>query len=202
MTTICDAPADFRFLVEPCDDADVQRCDASELFNVAVGPGVHALDVESLASNPRIVAAPPSRGPVAGTLHFEPLSVDRRPALLMLTPQGVDVRVNDRPSPRIALLAVGDQLQIGDAVLHLTRYREFAVGPPSPEILGRKCAVCLIPFAHDTRVYVHDVCGQPLHLEPESKPPEERLECARLGDCPHCERPISLKSGYSFLPEI
>lgn len=201
MTAICDAAADFRFLVEPCDDADVQRCDASELVNVAVGRGVRALDVESFASNPRIVAAPRSRGPEAGTLQFEPLSVDRRPALLMLTPQGVGVRVNDCPSPRIAVLAVGDQLQIGDVVLHLTRYREFAVGPPSPEMLGRKCAVCLVPFVYNTRVYVHD-CGQPLHLEPDSKPVDERLECARLGDCPHCLAPISLQSGYSYLPEI
>lgn len=193
--------ADFRFLVEQRADEDEQRRGAGELVDVAVGRGVRALDVESFGSIPRIVTAPRSRGPEAGTLRFEPLTIDGRPALLMLTPRGTEVRVNDRPSPLIAVLAVGDQLQIGDAVLHLTRYREFAVGPPSPDMLGRRCAVCLMPFDERTRVYIHD-CGQPLHLEPESKPAEERLECALLGDCPHCLEPISLESGYAYLPEI
>jgi hypothetical protein len=201
MTSPCDKQPDFRFLVEPCGDADERLRDATQLVDIAVGRGVRALDVESFASNPRIVAAPRTRGPEAGTLQFEPLTVDGRPALLMLTPNEVEVRVNDRPSPRIAVLAVGDQLQIGDAILHLTRYRELAVGPPSPELLGRRCGVCLVPFDQDTRVYVHD-CGQPLHLEPESKPAEERLECALLGDCPHCLEPISMQSGFSYLPEI
>jgi hypothetical protein len=192
---------DFRFLVEFGVDEVEQRRDASKLLDVAVGRGVRALDVESFASNPRIVAAPRSHGPASAMLQFEPLGVDRRPALLMLTPYGIDIRLNDRPSPRIAVLAVGDQLQVGDAVLHLTRFLEFAVGPPSPELLGRRCEVCRVPFDQHTRVYVHD-CGQPLHLEPESKPAEDRLECALLGDCPNCREPISLESGYSYLPDL
>jgi hypothetical protein len=201
MATHCDKLPDFHFLVEPCAGGDEPLRDASELVDVAVGRGMRALDIESLASNPRIVAAPRTRGPEAGKLQFEPLTVDRRPALLMLTPTGVDVRVNDRPSPRIAVLAVGDQVQIGDAVLHLTRYRDFAVGPPSAELLGRRCEVCRVPFDEHTRVYIHD-CGQPLHLEPESKPAEDRLECALLGECPNCREPISMKSGFSYLPEL
>jgi hypothetical protein len=201
MTIHCDKLPDFRFLVESCGDGEERRREASELVDVAVGRGVRALDVESFASNPRIVAASCTRGPGAGTLQFEPLTMDRRPALLMMTPIGVGVRVNARPSPRIAVLAEGDQVQIGDAVLHLTRYREFAVGPPSPELLGRRCEVCRVPFDEQTRVYIHD-CGQPLHLEPESKPAEDRLECALLGDCPNCRQPISMESGYSYLPEL
>jgi hypothetical protein len=197
----CDKTADFRFLLEACSDAVEQRRHASELLDLAVGRGVRALDLESFASNPRIVAAPRARCPEAGTLWFESLTVDRRPALLMLTPNEVDVRLNDRPAPRISVLSMGDQLQIGDAVLHLTRYREFAVGPPAPELLGRRCEVCRLPFVENTRVYVHD-CGQPLHLEPESKPAEDRLECALVGDCPTCREPISMESGYSYLPEL
>ena len=192
---------EFRFLVEAGSAGVEGARDASELFDVSVGPGLCTLDVESFASNPRIVAAPRSQPPQVGALRFEPLSVDGRPALLMLQANGVEVRVNHRPSPRIALLAVGDQLQIGDAVLHLTRYREFSVGPPSPELLGRCCEVCRVPFDENTCVYIHD-CGQPLHLEPESKPAEDRLECALLGDCPNCREPISLTSGYSYLPEL
>jgi hypothetical protein len=193
---------DFRFLVEPWSDGDALCRHASELVDLAVGEGVRALNLESFASNPRIVAARRSRGPEASMLHFEPLSVDRRPALLMLAPRDVEVRVNGRPSPRIAVLGVGDQVQTGDAVLHLTRYREFAVGPPSPEMIGRPCELCRVPFVEDTRVYIHDVCGRPLHLEPESKPAEDRLECARIGDCPNCRKPISLESGYAYLPEL
>jgi hypothetical protein len=201
MTANSDTVMDFRFLVELTPDADEPRRDASDLVDVAVGHGLRAIDVESFASNPRIVAAPRSRGAAADTLQFEPLSVDRRPGLLMLTPNRVDVRVNDRPVPRIAVLAIGDQLQIGDAVLHLTRYREFPVGPPSAEMLGRPCPVCRVPFDEKTRVYVHD-CGLAMHLEPESKPAEDRLECALLGDCPNCDGPISLESGYAYVPEL
>jgi hypothetical protein len=119
----------------------------------------------------------------------------------MLTPPCVKVRVNDRPSPIVAVLNVGDQLQIGDAVLHLTEFREFTVGPPSPELLGRRCGVCRVPFDEQTRVYLHE-CGEALHLEPESKPAEERLECALLGNCPNCGGSISMESGYSFTPEL
>jgi hypothetical protein len=201
MTAKCDMAPDFRFLVEAASDADEPRRDASELVDVAIGRGLRALDVESFASNPRIVAAPRSPGAAADTLQLEPLTVDRRPALLMLTPNEVGVRVNDRPAPRIAVLAVGDQLQIGDAVLHLTRYREFPVGPPSAEMLGRPCPVCRVPFDENTRAYVHD-CGLAMHLEPESKPAEDRLECALLGDCPNCDGPISLESGYAYVPEL
>lgn len=197
----CDRRPDLRFLVERWAAGDERCRHVSELVDVAVGRGVRALEVESFVSKPRIVAAPRDRRPEAGTLHFEPLGVDGRPALLMLKAEGVDVRVNDRPSPRIAVLVVGDQLQIGSAVLHLTRYREFSVGPPSPELLGRRCEVCRVAFVEDTQVYVHD-CGQALHLEPASKPAEERLECALLGDCPNCREPISLESGYSYLPEL
>jgi hypothetical protein len=193
--------ADFRFIVEPGADADDRRRDASELLEVPVGRGVRALDLESLASDPRLEATRRGRGFRARALHFEPLTVDRRPTLLMLTPPGVRTRVNGRPSPSLALLEVGDQLQVGDTVLHLTQYREFAVGPPPPELLGRRCGVCRVPFDRETRVYLHD-CGAALHLEPESKPAEERLECALLGDCPNCGEPISMEPGYSFLPEI
>ena len=201
MTTHCDKLPDLRFLVEPCTDADAPRRDACELVDVAVGRGLHALDLERFASNPRIEPAPRGRRPEAGTLQFEPLTVDRRPALLMLTPHGVELRVNGSPPPRVAVLTVGDQVQIEGAVLHLTRFREFAVGPPSPALLGRRCEVCRVPFDENTRVYIHD-CGQPLHLEPESKPAEDRLECALLGECPNCQEPISMESGYSYLPEL
>jgi hypothetical protein len=191
----------FRFLVHPSTDGVEQRCEASLLTDVAIGHGVSNLDVESFALDRRLAAASRSSGVGSRALRFEPLTVGRRAALLMLSPPGVEARVNDRPSPRLAVLGVGDQLQIGETVLHLTRYREFAVGPPTPELLGRRCGVCRVPFDESTQVYVHE-CGAPMHLEPESKPANERLECALLGNCPNCEEPIIMQSGYAYLPEL
>jgi hypothetical protein len=158
MTTDAEKVADFRLLVEPRTDGDERQCNASELLDLAVGRGVRALDLESLPSDPRLEATPRRRGLSTGALHFESLRVEREAALLMLTPPGVRVRVNDRPSPIVAVLGLGDQMQVGDTVLHLTRYREFSVGSPTPELLGRRCGVCRVPFDEQTRVYLHD-CG-------------------------------------------
>jgi hypothetical protein len=201
MTNHSDRLPDLRFLVEPTDEGNGQRLDAAELVDVAVGRGVRSLDLESFASKPRLLAARRGRGLNSHTLQFEPLSVDKRPVLLMLTPPGVEVRVNGQPSPRVAVLTVGDQVQIEDTTLHLTRYRKFEVGPPSPELLGRPCGICRVQFDEHTRVYVHD-CGEPMHLEPESKPVEKRLECALLPVCLNCEQPISMQSGFTYLPEL
>jgi hypothetical protein len=41
-----------------------------------------------------------------------------------------------------------------------------------------------------------------MHWEPASKPAEKRLECALLGDCPNCAKPISTEAGYSFVPVL
>jgi hypothetical protein len=41
-----------------------------------------------------------------------------------------------------------------------------------------------------------------MHMEGQSKPAVERLECAALGDCPNCAQPIVMRSGYSHMPEI
>jgi hypothetical protein len=187
-------------LVHPFTDAETQRREGGSFTDVAIEHGVSTLDLESFASDPRLSQGGRDGRRSTRALYFEPLSVGRRASLLMLSPPGVEARVNDRPSPRIAVLEVGDQLQVGETVLHVTRYREFVVGPPSAELLGQRCGVCRVPFDESTQVYVHE-CGTPMHMEPESKPAAERLECAVLGDCPNCEQPIVTQSGYSYLPE-
>jgi hypothetical protein len=121
-------------------------------------------------------------------------------ALLMLTPPSLEVRLNGLPAPRVAVLAVGDQIQLPEAVLHVTKHRSVALGPPSAALVGKTCGVCRGVFDERTVVLVHD-CGAALHLEPESKPAGERLECALLG-CPDCGKPVSLESGFSYLPEV
>jgi hypothetical protein len=167
---------------------------------VAIEHAVSTLDPESFASDPHLSNGEGRGARSTRALYFEPLTVGRRASLLMLSPPGVDARVNDRPSPCVAVLEVGDQLQVGETVLHVSRFREFTVGPPSAELLGQRCGVCRVPFVESTQVYVHE-CGTPMHMEPESKPAAERLECAALGDCPNCEQPIVMQSGYSYLPE-
>ena len=137
--------SEFRLLVHPTAAGGERRCDASELHALAVGHGVRRLDLETFASNPQLASASRSRGLSTRALCFESLSVEKRAVLIMLTPPGVKVRLNDHPSPIVAVLDVGDQLQIGDTVLHLTKFREFAVGPPSPDLLGRRCGVCRVP---------------------------------------------------------
>jgi hypothetical protein len=191
----------FRLLIQlPTDDVERRR-DASALTEVPIALGVSTLDLETFASDPRLSSD--RRGGTRSTraLHFEPLSVGGRPSLLMLTPPLAEVRLNDRPAPRVAVLDVGDQLQIGQTVLHLTRYRQFEVGPPSPEQLGRRCGVCRVPFDESTKIYVHD-CGEAMHMEDGSRPAGDRLECAALGACPKCERPVSFQSGYLYTPEL
>jgi hypothetical protein len=192
---------DLRFLVERSSGGEERRREASSLIDVAIGLGVNVLDVDTFVTNPHLSETPRRRGFSTRALHFESLTIEQRAVLLVLTPPGVKTRVNDRPSPIVAVLDVGDQLRVGETVLHVTRYREFAVGPPTSELLGRRCEVCRVPFDHSTQVYVHD-CGTPMHLESKSKPADERLECALLGACPNCEEPVVMQSGYSYLPEL
>jgi hypothetical protein len=191
----------FRLLIQPPTVGVERRCQATSLPEVAVARGVSSIDVEHLASHPRLSVARRRGGWSTRALHFEPISAGGQASLLMLSAPGVETRLNDRPAPRLAVLDVGDQLQVGETLLHVTRYTEFAVGPPTPELLGRKCGVCRVPFDEDTRVYVHS-CGSAMHMEDESKPAGERLECAALGACPDCEQPVVMQSGYEYLPEV
>jgi hypothetical protein len=189
----------LRLLVEPVGDAHDEPRDTSALVDVPVGRGVRTLDVERFAAQPRLGAA---RGKAsARALRFEAVNFEGRPALLMLVPPGIPVRVNGQPAPRIAVLGVGDQVQLDDAVLHVSRRREPRAAAPSPELLGRLCGVCRVALTVDTQILVHD-CGTALHLEADSKPEAERLQCALLGNCPVCEDAVSLEAGLVFEPEL
>ena len=135
-------------------------------------------------------------------LAFEPLTVDGRASLLLQCPSGSCVRVNGSPAGRLSVLFEGDQLQLDDAVLHVVKFVEFHVGPPSGEQIGRICGVCRTPIAENTRVYLHE-CGAIYHIEDESTPADRRLECALVaGTCSTCERVISMQSGCHELPEL
>jgi hypothetical protein len=191
---------DLRVLVEPLAGWGERRRDVAELRDVPVGEGVRSLDVDSFAALPRLVAARRDRAPGPRALQLEALSVERGSVLLVITPPSVAVRVNGARAPRVAVLRVGDQIQLPEAILHVTEYRNVTLGSPSGALVGGKCDLCRGVFDERTVVLVHG-CGSALHLEPESKPAAERLECALLG-CPNCEEPVSLESGFSYLPEI
>lgn len=195
------APDGMRVLVEPVEPLAPERQNrhASDgLDELSFGPGVWSVDLET-----ETLTASPSRPRDASArtrLRFEEIRLERRPALLMLTPPSLSLRVNGLPAPRPAVLEVGDQILTDRAVLHVSRYRSPALGAPPAALVGRECPVCRTAVAADSRVLVHE-CGEPIHLEPESVPEERRLECASLGDCPSCNAPVGLEEGLVWMPD-
>jgi hypothetical protein len=151
------------------------------------------------AGAPRLLARAPARGEAACAL--EPVG-GREPRLLLLSPPGARVRVNGQAAPRVALLAVKDQVQVGGGpLLHVTAYRAARVRPTPPDRLGKECPVCRAPLAVTT-VYVCPGCGTAMHCEGEEEGPD-RLECARLSsECPTCRAPVVLRAGWAYLPEL
>jgi len=187
--------AAFTVLVEsPCDDGCAAR-DVSALPRFTAGDGVSDFDVTTLESV-QPDAAEPSRA-----LRFETLSSERGGALLMIVPRGLDVRINGLPAPRVALLAVADQVQVARAVLHVTRERDAEARRPAPEQLGRRCPVCSVAIESDTRIVVHE-CGALLHAEQTGDRPEaDLLRCSSL-TCPDCDKPVEIGTGLVYEPEL
>lgn len=196
----------LRLVVEPINDT-AQRLDVTELRVLALetpflDTQVQTLRVDAQPASLRFADATHAHPENSRELAFEPLTIDGRASLLMQCPQGLRVRVNGHPAGRLSVLSEGDQLQFGDAVLHLVEFMEFWAGPPAADHIGRICGVCRTPVAKNSRVYIHG-CGEILHIEDESTPVEQRLECALVADtCPSCQRKISMQTGYNELPEI
>jgi len=134
---------------------------------------------------------------------FELLAGSGGEQLLMLAPPGSSARLNGLPAPLVAPLALGDQVMLdAGSVLHVSRFHSAAARPTPAELVGSPCAVCLTPFTADTQVRVCPICGSACHLEGESVPEDERLECARLGGaCPQCQTELPETDGYAFWPE-
>lgn len=188
----------FHLLVESLEAERAPRS-AVELPVLEVPPGVSYL---APSRSPLALVA---RRPRAASLAFEPVSLGAgggRARLLALNPAGLRARRNGLPLPIVALLDVGDQLQLdARAVLHVTEYRRAGAERPAPELVGRRCGLCRIPLTAATTVFLCS-CGVPLHLEGLSVPADRRLECALLGGCPDCERPVRVEGGHVWLPEL
>jgi hypothetical protein len=166
---------------------------------IEVPPGVWHLGADA-DGRPCLLAGTPADPDAAPVL--EAVGAGRSQRLMLLNPAGPRPRVNGQPPPRVALLNVKDQLQLGDWVLHVTMVNRPQVGTPPAEVIGKECPVCRFPIAADTTVYVCHGCGTPLHCEGEEKG-ADRLECVHLGsECPVCNAPIVMKAGYVYLPEL
>lgn len=175
---------------------------ATEWESLPLAPGVTyvALPTTSAAVP---VRSSRRRSKAAGAqVVMEPLSIDGRPRLLAIAPPALRLRINGLPAPGIAVLRLGDELHVGGGPsLYVTEYRRPRIEVPSGELLERSCEVCRLPLTAETRVYLCSSCGSPLHLEGPERPPDVRLQCARMGDCPGCGTPVSTASGYAWRPE-
>lgn len=191
---VCSNPTapGFRLLPEWVHDTDASACEGDPEM-IAIGSGVNVLALGASGA-PRMLGAGVS-APTETLLQLEPVERERRPTLLMLAPRPSPVRVNDAPAPPLSLLDVGDVIQLGDVLLHVSWFRAPQVGPAADHLVGRPCPVCRTPIDTNARVFVHE-CGNALHLEPN----EKGLQCALLGDCASCGRPVSLDSGLSYRP--
>lgn len=194
-SSMTETSSDLRFLAEPPIGSSWTG-EAKGHVEISIPHGVSIFAAQSDAA-PRLEAA-------AGTtatqgIVFETLRAGARDVLLMHTPPGLSARVNGQPAPRVLMLEIRDQLQIGDELLHVTRFRRLRATPPGDELIGRVCGVCRLKIHANTRVIVHD-CGAPLHLEPDTVPEHERLECARIG-CPNCREPVEFSEGFVYEPE-
>ena len=193
--TSADRLPGFHFLIESLGSKAARQ--PSELPVLELPPGVsHLLPArESLALS--------ARKPRRPALTMEPVVLGGRPRLLLLTPPSLDARLNGQALPLLALLTLGDQLQLGPRhLLHLTEYRTGGIVRPDSQLQGQLCGVCRLPLTADTQVYLCGGCGLPLHLEGAPKPEAERLECALFGDCPSCGSEVQTASGYLFQPEL
>ncbi|MFZ1936215.1 MAG: hypothetical protein WCB27_16185 [Thermoguttaceae bacterium] len=114
-----------------------------------------------------------------------------------------DVLVNALPGLSFSVLKLRDSLVVGSPghFYYVTARFTPYIGPPTPEMIGKRCPVCKIPIQAaedgqpDTRV-ITCRCGAVLHWEtPESHPdvPEEdRLGClAKATLCPCCQHELS-----------
>jgi hypothetical protein len=137
-----------------------------------------------------------------GALVVEQIVNNRRQLrLLAIHPRGESLRINGQLTPRVAALAEKDSLQLADdTTLHVTILNRPFLGKPPPELLGKQCPVCRVPFTETATVYVC-ACGVAMHNSADGDP--DGLQCTRLQHaCLTCQRPITLKEGFSYWPDL
>lgn len=193
--------SEFRLVAEVIPGAGPQSLGTSrpaETVSVYVPPGPSRL---VLGENNQVRCEPARADEIADDLIMEPLfNPKRHPQLFVLVPSHADARINGQPAPRLALLKEKDVFTCGrHVILHVTLYHHASLGSPRPELIGKECPVCRVPFTAETTVFACS-CGAALHHE-ASDP--QGLKCATMrGDCPSCGRPIVLEAGYTWQPRL
>jgi hypothetical protein len=154
------------------------------------------------ADGPCYLASGPLRlvdGRAGDTALLESIETRPVPVLMILRPAETPLLVNGFPPLSVAVIRPGDRVRLADGhLLSVARYDPPAVGPTPAGIIGTPCAVCRVPLAADTVVYVCPLCGLAVHCEgPDRGPDDERLECARLSSaCVRCGSPVRPEGGW------
>jgi hypothetical protein len=149
-----------------------------------------------IADGAEVALSRRSRG---GSLALEPLRLGWKLRLAVANPHGLALRVNGEKLGPAAILMPGDQLEWGDALLHVSIYQRPYIGPAAGEDVGRACPICGLALDEQVTIYRCAACGTCMHWG-DGTP--DALECARLaGSCVACEGPIVTSPGLVYEPE-
>lgn len=182
----------------------------SSLNAVHIPDGVSFLEVtdDEVKLSPRVDGADGAR---RALVAFEATQRGGQPMLMMVSEGEPRPRVNGMTPPRLTVLRERDQISFADRdlLLHVTGYVKAYIGGP-PESLcesGAVCALCSLPFAPDTQVYVCPYCQNTMHMETnEHKSGDRPLACVTPGSpgsaCVSCGQPIVADGeAYTWLPD-
>jgi hypothetical protein len=164
-------------------------------------PAKPAWLVSSPGMPPRLTRIKPRKK--AAAFLVEPVMQRSQLRLLLICPQERRVRLNGIIAPRFVVLKEKDCIHMpSDVALHVTIFNRPCVGPVSTKFVGKECPICRVPFAAGVRSYTC-ACGAAMHCESDGT--TDVLQCAQLcsgSGCPVCQKPVVLKQGYSYLPEV
>lgn len=152
-------------------------------------------------AKPAVHSEPAGLSDIVGVC--EAIEFHGQPCLFLMA-RGRRMRVDGMPATRVEVLHVGSQVQLdGEHVLHLSMRMAPYLGPPRAEDIGRTCPLCRTPIGPETTaIWMCSYCGSVYHCEGDEKPAEDRLECGKLiSECVHCNKPVVMKEGYSYVPE-
>jgi hypothetical protein len=122
--------------------------------------------------------------------------------LLMLANGRPAIRVNGLPTPRLAVLRVGDALQVDpDHLLHVSSRAAAYSGPPRQQDLGKTCPYCRSRIRPETNgVYACWDCSLVYHDEVGDG--ENLLQCAQLiHECVQCTKSVIRGEEFQYVPE-
>ena len=191
-------------VVEP-RSPDAQRGATPHVLAVPASPAtlIAGAPEADLAFVPLRVEGPGGRAAPADLPLFESIAAGPGGKLLMLTAPGSGARLNGLPAPLVALLSVGDQVELDThRTLHVSMMRSVAPVSAPAEIVGKPCGICMVDFTAESRVVLCPACGNGRHMEGPEVPAIDRLECAAIGACQECGAELPDSDGLAYWPEV